>query len=220
MINLDMIGRLRDTKIYVGGTGTGSNFAALVQSAGRHSGLTNDLSENGGYGASDHTSFTTKRIPTLFFFTGLHSDYHKPSDTWDKINAAGGAQVLREVAEVAASIADAPLRPAFVTAAPSPHSGGVPGGAGSGYGPYFGSVPDFGQTEAGVKFADVREGSPAAKAGLKAGDILVEFAGKKVQNLYDFTYLLREHKPSDVVHVKVMRDRHPIEVDVTLTERR
>jgi membrane-associated protease RseP (regulator of RpoE activity) len=152
-----------------------------------HSELTNDLSETGGYGASDHTSFTTKRIPTLFFFTGLHGEYHKPSDTWEKINAEGGAQVLQEVAQVALAIADAPLRPAFGNAAPSPHSSSVPGTGGTGYGPYFGSVPDFGHTETGVKFADVREGSPAAKAGLKAGDILVEFAGKKVQKLYDFT---------------------------------
>jgi Zn-dependent M28 family amino/carboxypeptidase len=96
MINLDMIGRLRGGTVYVGGTGTGLGFNALVQQAGSHVGLNNDLSESGVYGASDHTSFTAKRIPTLFFFTGLHSDYHKPSDTWEKINAAGARRCFEK----------------------------------------------------------------------------------------------------------------------------
>ena len=91
--------------------------------------------------------------------------------------------------------------------------------SGGGYGPSFGSVPDFGEGVKGVKFADVREGTPAAKAGLKAGDILVEFDGKTIGNLYDFTYALRAKKAGDEVKVKVMRDGKPLEVSVLLTKR-
>jgi len=103
------------------------------------------------------------------------------------------------------------------------HAGDVAGSAGSGhsgYGPDFGSIPDFGEGVKGVKFADIREGSPAAKAGLKAGDVLVEFDGKPIQNLYDFTYALRAKKPGDEVMVKVMRGSEPVEVKVLLTKRK
>ena len=80
-------------------------------------------------------------------------------------------------------------------------------------------MPDFGEGITGVKFSDVREGSPAAKAGLKAGDVMVEWDGKPIQNLYDFTYALRGKKPGDEVKVKVMRDGKPLEVNVLLTKR-
>jgi S1-C subfamily serine protease len=94
------------------------------------------------------------------------------------------------------------------------------GGGGSGYGPNFGSIPDFNEPPKGVRFADVRDGTPAAKAGLKAGDILIEFDGKEIGNLYDFTYALRAHKPGDLVLVKVLRGSQIIEAKVLLTERR
>jgi S1-C subfamily serine protease len=90
---------------------------------------------------------------------------------------------------------------------------------GSGYGPWFGSVPDFGEGVQGVKFADVSAGSPAAKAGLQAGDVMVEFDGKAIQNLYDFTYALRAKKPGDEVKVKVMREGKAVEVSVVLGKR-
>jgi S1-C subfamily serine protease len=109
-----------------------------------------------------------------------------------------------------------------VKAAPaSPHGGGDTSNPGpiSGYGPYFGSVPDFAEGINGVKFADVRESSPAAKAGLKQGDVMVEFDGKPISNLYDFTYALRGKKPGDEVTVKVMRDSKPLTVTCTLSRR-
>jgi S1-C subfamily serine protease len=81
-------------------------------------------------------------------------------------------------------------------------------------------VPDFDEPPHGVRFADVRDGTPAAKAGLKAGDILIEFDGKDIANLYDFTFALRAHKPGDTVVVKVMRGSQKIEANVLLTERR
>jgi S1-C subfamily serine protease len=129
--------------------------------------------------------------------------------------------MLGMVAGVADALRDAPDRPAFVKlAAPAPHGGDSSNpGPISGYGPYFGSIPDFAEGIVGVKFADVREGSPAAKAGLKAGDIMVEFDGKALQNLYDFTYALRGKKPGDVVKVKVMRNGQPLEATATLSRR-
>jgi S1-C subfamily serine protease len=99
-------------------------------------------------------------------------------------------------------------------------SGQAASGGGSGYGPYFGSIPDFGQEENGVKFSDVRPGSPAAKAGFKAGDILVQFGDKPIHNLYDFTDALRRSKIGDVVEVQVMRDGKPVKAPVTLEQRK
>ncbi len=111
-------------------------------------------------------------------------------------------------------------RPKFVRVAPAhqPVAGGT--SSGGGYGPYFGSIPDFAEPPTGVRFSDVREGSPAAKAGLKGGDILIEFDGKKVQNLYDFTYILRTKKPGDTVKVKVLRDGKPLDAECTLEKRK
>jgi membrane-associated protease RseP (regulator of RpoE activity) len=219
MINMDMIGRLRDNKVYVGGMGTGSTFKPIVTAATDKEHFAADESQMGGYGASDHTSFTTKQIPTLFFFSGLHSDYHKASDTADKINAPDAIRLLDEVADISESLAEAPQRPEFIRVQEPAHAGSVSSSGSSGYGPYFGSIPDFGGPANGVRFSDVRDGSPAAKAGFKAGDVMVEFDGKPIQNLYDFTYALRAHKPGDTVKVKVLRDGKPVEADVLLTKR-
>jgi Zn-dependent M28 family amino/carboxypeptidase len=217
MINMDMIGRIQDGKVYLGGTGTGSTFDRMLEELKPPASLHLDLSEKTGYGSSDHTSFTTKQVPVLFFFSGLHGDYHKPSDTADKIDAPDAAILLDYVADVASYLEKADGRPQFVRVAEPVQTSS---GGGSGYGPAFGSIPDFNEPPKGVRFADVRDGTPAAKAGLKAGDILVEFDGKEIGNLYDFTYALRAHKPGDSVLVKVLRQGQTIEAKVLLTERR
>ena len=222
MINMDMIGRVRDQKLYVGGVGTGTTFKKLMDDVNGHYSYHTDLTE-AGYGSSDHTSFTTKQVPVLFFFSGLHADYHKPGDTWDKIDAPAATKLLNMISGLIERLEDDPARPQFVRVAdphpvvadPSAHSGKV-----SGYGPDFGSIPDFAEIPNGVRFADIRPGSPAAKAGLKAGDILTEFDGKPIQNLYDFTYALRAKSPGQVVLVKVLRGNQTIEAKVLLTERK
>ena len=215
MVNMDMVGRIKDSKLYVGGVGTGSTFKALLESASAGRNFTIEPSA-GGYAASDHTSFLAKKIPVLFFFSGLHSDYHKPSDTWDKINAESAAQLLDLISEATGSLLAAEQRPEFKEVETARSSGG----GGGGYGPYFGSVPDFGQAEGGVKFADVTPNSPAAKAGLKAGDVLVQFNDKPISNLYDFTDALRRSKVGDVVEVKCLRAGKTISARVTLEQRR
>jgi len=216
MLNMDMIGRIKNDKVYIGGVGTGSTLKAAVEQAAANSGFTIEYSP-GGYSSSDHTSFVAKQIPVLFFFSGLHSDYHKPSDTWEKIDPVTATRLLGVVAATAEELADAEERPAFLVVAEERPAGG---GDGRGYGPYFGSIPDFGQIENGVKFSDVRPGSPAAKAGLKAGDVLVEFAGEPIKNLYDFTDALRRSKVGEVVEVKVLRDGQPVTASVKLEQRK
>ncbi len=213
MINLDMIGRLENDRVFVGGIGTSPGFKDLIEGFNESVGLTLDYSESGN-GSSDHTSFNIKKIPVLFFFSGLHGDYHRPSDTSDKINAEGARKVLQlayQMIDYTANDTERPLYTQVIESRPISGSGG-------GYGPYFGSIPDFREVE-GVLFADVRAGSPAGKAGFAAGDIMVEFNGKQIQNLYDFTYALRAQKPGDVVMVVVDRDGEKITSEVTLEAR-
>jgi hypothetical protein len=221
MVNMDMIGRVRAGKVYVGGSDTGSTLRPLLDRVVPKHSLTIDYSGGPSEGSSDHTSFASKGVPVLFFFSGLHADYHKPSDTWDKIDAAGAVKVLALVSDTVNGLRSAGDRPAFIKVAPAAHGQGVGpvSSSGGGYGPYFGSIPDFGEGVNGVKFADVREGSPAAKAGFKGGDVMIEFDGKPIQNLYDFTYALQAKKPGDEVVVKVLRGGNPIEARVLLTPR-
>jgi hypothetical protein len=221
MINMDMIGRIKDDKVYIGGVGTGSTFKPILEQAQKEQAQKDSAFKieysAGGYSSSDHTSFVSKKIPVLFFFSGLHSDYHKPSDTWEKINAPSAAKLLDMIANVTLQLASAAQPPAFQTVVEDkPPSGGD----GRGYGPYFGSIPDFGETPNGVKFADVKPGSPAAKAGLKPGDVLIQFGDKPIKNLYDFTDALRRSKIGDVVEVKVLREGQPVTASVKLEQRK
>ena len=215
MINMDMIGRLTNDRLFVGGVGTSPNFKSWVEDFNKSVGLKLDYSES-GFGASDHTSFNAKKIPVLFIFSGLHADYHKPSDTYDKINAQGAVKVLSLVYPMLAKVANEPERLQYAQVQePQPQGGGA-----GGDGPYFGSIPDFRDDLKGVLFSDVRPDSPAAKAGLQAGDLMVQFDGKPIQNLYDFTYALRAKKPGDVVLVVVKRNDQEVKANVTLEARR
>jgi hypothetical protein len=216
MINMDMIGRLSKDKLYISGTGTSPEFKPLLEELEKSTGLDVQFSES-GYGASDHTSFNAKKIPVLFFYSGLHTDYHKPSDTADKINSEGAVKVTSLVYRITDRIANETPKLAYTEVAqPIPASRG----GGRGYGPYFGSVPDFRDDLKGVLFSDVQNNSPAAKAGLKAGDLMVEFDGKQILNLNDYAYALRGKQPGDVVTVVVKRNGADVKTDVTLEARR
>jgi len=219
MINMDMIGRIKDGKVYVGGVGTGSTLQKVLDEAHGDSTLKFEISQS-GYSSSDHTSFVMKKIPVLFFFSGLHSDYHTPSDTWEKISPDAAANLLNVVGRVTIELASEPAKPVFAEVVENNPHAGMPSSGGPGYGPYFGSIPDFGQTENGVKFSDVKAGSPAAKAGLKAGDVLIQFGAKPIKNLYDFTDALRSSKVGEVVPVTVLRDGKELKVDVKLEQRK
>ncbi|WP_321474887.1 M20/M25/M40 family metallo-hydrolase [uncultured Paludibaculum sp.] len=219
MINMDMIGRIKDGRVFVGGTGTGSTLLSILdETKPAHPRLKLDLSEQGGYGSSDHFSFTIKQVPVLFFFSGLHSDYHKPSDTWEKIDHVEAADLVNLVAEVTTRLQDAPRRPTYVKVS-TPAPAATATASASGGGAWFGSVPDMGETKGGFKISDVTKGSPADVAGLKGGDLIVEFDGKTISNLYDFTYALRSKKPGDVVPIKYNRDGKILETKATLKSR-
>ena len=220
MLNFDMVGRIQSRKLYVGGIGTAEPFGKLVEQAAAEHSLKVDTSRS-GYSSSDHTSFAAKKIPVLFFFSGLHSDYHKPGDTADKIDGEAAVSLLGVAARVVEGIEALEDRLAFVEDTPD-SSHGRPsgdGGGGGGYGPWFGSIPDFGEVPNGVKFADVRPGSPAAEAGLRGGDILTHWNDAPVENLYDFTYALRDSEVGELVQVRVLRDGQEVTAGVTLAER-
>jgi hypothetical protein len=222
MLNLDMVGRPKG-RIMVSGLETAPEIdGELKAAAAAIEGLEiRRFQEGAGVGSSDDTSFLLKKIPAVGFFSGFHGDYHRPSDDWPAIDGAGAARVASLAYELAARLASRAERPQYVAKAAPAHGSSPAGNAGSvgGYGPYFGSVPDFGESDAGVKFAEVRENSPAARAGLKAGDVMVSFDGKPIKTIYDFTYALREKKPGDEVEVKVMRGTEPLVVKVALTTR-
>jgi Zn-dependent M28 family amino/carboxypeptidase len=215
MMNLDMIGRPKDGKLTIGGMGTSPIFKEVIEAANKTANLKLSFQQS-GYGSSDHSSFYVKDLPVLFFFSGLHADYHKPSDSAEKILYADAARVGELALGTAMTLANRDEKPQFVKV----QEERPVGGGGGGYGAYFGSIPDMGEEVVGVKFADVREGSPAAKAGLKGGDVLIEFAGKPIKNLYDFTYALRAHRPGETVEVTVLRGQEKLTVPVKLEQRR
>ena len=219
MVNLDMVGRASG-RILVDGMANAPSIEEDLKAAESGSRIAMRALRGGpGAGASDDASFMLKKIPAINFFSGFHTDYHRPSDTWDKIDATGGAAVADLALALAQRLANRATRPEFVeTVKQDPHAGGSVS-AGSGYGPYFGSVPDFGSDDNGVKFAEVRGDSPAARAGLRGGDVLVSFGGVQIKTLYDFTFALREKKPGDRVEVTVLRDGKPLTTTVELTNR-
>jgi hypothetical protein len=216
MINMDMIGRIQNNRVYVGGTATGDSLKQILEQAIAGSPLQFDFSDQGGYGSSDHFSFVNRGVPVLFFFSGLHADYHKPSDTWDKINADAAARMLEVVARAAERLAAAESRPQCVKVQ-MPQQPAMASSSGSGA--WFGSVPDMGESKDGFRLSDVMKGSPAEEAGLRAGDVIIEFDGKPISNLYDFTYVLRTKKPGDTVTLRYRRGGEVREAQATLRSR-
>ncbi|HVE56408.1 MAG TPA: M20/M25/M40 family metallo-hydrolase, partial [Pyrinomonadaceae bacterium] len=212
MLNMDMVGRLTENKLTVGGIGTATEWNDLVKLRNLFPDLEssspskpNKTSTNpvitlaitplktifnlqlneDGFGPSDHSSFYGKQIPVLFFFTGTHSDYHKPSDTADKINYAGLEKVIGYVAEIVRSVDQNPVKPTYAVAKSSSTGGGR-----TAFNVTIGVIPGYGESTDGMLLDGVRDGSPAAIAGLKAGDKVVKFAGKEIRNVQDYTFVL------------------------------
>lgn len=215
MLNMDMVGRLGDDPLIVYGVGTSPSWRGMVEAADERSGL-ELTSQEAGYGPSDQTSFYGRGIPVLHFFTNLHGDYHRPTDDWQLIDFEGIEAVAGLVGDIASRVADAPERLAVVEGVGAPPADS---GEGRGYGAYLGTVPDFTYTEAGVRLGGVTRGSPADRAGLEAGDVLVGFDGREVADLYGFTDALRAHAPGDTVRLAVERDGTRVEVTAVLGSR-
>jgi hypothetical protein len=214
MVNLDMIGRLRSGTLFIFGTETSPDFPKLVRRAAGVARLGVNLTQ-GAFSPSDQTSFLARGVPVLFLFTGTHGEYHTPEDDAGLIDAAGEASVLRLVYEAAREMLNADARPTAI--AMPPHDVG-PGGAG--YGPYLGTIPDFGGKPGdGVLIQGVRKGSPAETAGLRAGDRIVEFDGVAVANLEEYAALLFAAHTGQRVVIVVLRDGERIAVEATLGQR-
>lgn len=212
MINMDMIGRLNDKNdLIVYGTGTSSKWKNILDDKNDYD--FNLTFNDEGFGPSDHSSFYGKKVPVLFFFTGTHSDYHKPSDDADKINAAGQEKVLKFVYDVALKIVNSETKPDYISVERKDT------GKMTGTKVYVGTVPDFAGEVDGYKLGGVTDGSPAAKAGLQAGDIIIKFGDKKISNIYDFTYALGDHVPGDKVNVLVKRDEKELTFEIELGSR-
>jgi hypothetical protein len=224
MINLDMVGRMKDDKLTVGGMGTASEWNELVKRRneiyfdnddGYGVGKKMNLQFNDdGFGPSDHSSFYGKKIPVLFLFTGTHDDYHKPSDTADKINYEGLEDVTSFVADLVKTIDQNPHRPAYAVA----KSSGMAGGR-SGFNISLGTVPSYTDSTDGMALDGVRDNSPAAKAGLKPGDKIVKLAGKDIRNVMDYTYVLGEMKAGEEYEVVVMRGTERLTMKIVPVKR-
>lgn len=223
MLNLDMVGRLVDNTVTVFGTGTAEEWEAIANAANATLDQPLKLAFSpDGYGPSDHASFTAAGIPVLFYFTNTHADYHRASDDWQKIDGDGIDRIARLATDVVhrlaggGDVATVALTPIEQERPPAPSAGE----SSRGYGPYFGSIPDMTPRDFGLRLTGVREGSPAAKAGLQAGDVVVEFDGKPIADIYAYTYALRAKKPGDVVKVVVERDGKRVTMTAVLEQRR
>jgi Peptidase family M28/PDZ domain len=200
MINADMVGRLRDGRLIVEGTGTSARWPELARAAS--SGLSLDLAlGTEGFGASDHTSFTAARVPVAFLFTGVHDDYHRPSDTADKINAAGEERVATLAARLALAVTEADERLAFVDPPRDPNKTGT-----RAFKVSLGTVPDYAYAGKGVRLTGVRPDAPAMRAGLKAGDVIVKIGEHEVTNMHDYMFSFGDLEPGREVVVEVERD--------------
>jgi TolB protein len=217
MVNLDMVGAMKDDKLVALGAESAPEWKPLLETLSGETKLA-ITSSGDGYGPSDQTSFYAKQIPVLHFFTGTHERYHTPDDDADAINFAGAERIADLTARVAAAIARGDVTPTYARLAAAP----AMQGDSRGYGAYLGTVPDFTAMEAsggGVKLADVRAGGPADKAGIKGGDVLVEMAGTRIENLYDMTYALQDHKPNETIDVVVLRNGERVTLRATLGSR-
>ncbi len=208
MVNMDMIGRLDADKLIAVGSGTAPEWNPLLDRLNADAKFSLSRSES-GFGSSDQQSFYNAKVPVLFFFTGLHGDYHRPSDTADKINYPGEAKVLALVARAAQAIADAPARPGFTQIT-------VVQEQPARFRVSLGSIPAYGYEGEGVQLDGVRPGSPAEKAGMQKGDIIVKFGARVIKNVQEYTLALGDYKPGDVVEIIIKRGEQTRTVKATL----
>jgi C-terminal processing protease CtpA/Prc len=214
MVNFDMVGRLRG-RLSVGGADSGTRIRTVVNDVAQHEGVALEVSGS-PYGPSDHSRFYAAGVPVLFFSTGGHSDYHQPSDTADKIDAAGMARVAAVGARVVDRLASA-ARPVYAQVAlPSRRQGqdgSAPGGA------LLGIVAVARPGNDGLRLSSVMPGTGAERAGLREGDVIVRFAGTAIDGLEELRGLIRGRKPGDSVPVLYLRDGEVRSTSATLGPR-
>jgi hypothetical protein len=215
MINMDMVGRLRENRLRVLGTDSADEWPDLVQTACAKARIACSVGGD-GFGPSDQTPFYASGVPVVQLFTGAHSDYHKPSDTPDKINGAGAAQIAQMASDLAGAIAAREGRLTLKKAEAPPARGDV-----RSFNAALGTIPDYAgppNGQRGVLLAGVRPGGGADVAGLKRGDILVRLGSHEVGSVEDLMYVLNASRPGERVKATVLREGRKIELDVTFQE--
>ncbi len=228
MLNMDMIGRLEGRTLVVEGVGTAEEWTDILLAANQSTARPLSIAVTpDGFGPSDHSSFYGEGLPVLHFFSNTHVDYHRPSDDWDKVDIEGLGQIVDLVSEVAFDVAGVSgsderialtrVEPDLAAAHGQDPSSSTTGG---GYGPYLGTIPDMVPVDSGLRLTGVREGSPAADAGIRGGDIVVEFAGREIGDIYTYTYALQDHEPGDAVEIVVLRDGERLTLTAVLGDRR
>lgn len=206
MINLDMVGRLDDKNtVTVGGYGTSPLWSDVVHSQKKVPFTIK--TDSSGTGPSDHTSFYRKNIPVLFFFTGTHSDYHKPSDDSDKINYTGALHITRYIV----SLVEAVNRSGKLAFTPTREV--QPGGRSS-FSVTLGIMPDYSFSGTGVKADGVSDGRPAKKAGIKTGDIITKLGDYPVNSMQGYMQALGKFKKGDQTKVVVKRGEEELIFDI------
>ena len=227
MLNMDMIGRMKEKRLMIGGVGTAAEWRKLIEDENSRQGMayadrlssspgplfTLALNED-GYGPSDHSSFYSKQVPVLFFFTGAHDDYHKPSDTADKIDYESEARVVALVAGLVSSIDASPRRPTYTVSKSEGARRPM------GFRVTLGLVPNYAEATDGMKIDGVRDDSPAAHAGLRAGDRVTRLAGRDVKNVYDYTYALGEMRAGAEYEIEIVRGSQTLKLKITPTARK
>jgi aminopeptidase YwaD len=243
MINLDMIGRLRDNRLTIDGVGTAKEWPTILANANLSNEIQVTLSQttshptssshlpvvtgaNGetiaaintkkfsltlnqsGFGPSDHASFSTKQVPVLAFWTGLHEDYHRPTDTADKVNYSGIARIVAFVQDILQQVDMSKQRLTYTEVKDDSR------GRSASFRVYLGTVPSYADSSNGLKLDFVKDGSPAAKAGLKAGDRIVKLSGREIRNVYDYTFALSEMKAGEEYEVEIVRGNENLKLKV------
>jgi hypothetical protein len=203
MVNMDMIGRLNDKPVVLGGVGSSGNFVNIIADASNSHTLEIETNMGGmDFGRSDHASFYRENIPVLFFFTGAHEDYHKPTDDWDKIDYKGEKKILDFIYDLIIDVSQLEKKPAFAE---------IETNTGNNQNPVFkvtfGIIPAYGSQKVGLEIDGLsKKDGPAAKAGMKKGDIITAINGKDVRNIYDYMARLTDLKPGQKVKVTINRE--------------
>ncbi|MEP6615324.1 MAG: M20/M25/M40 family metallo-hydrolase [Ginsengibacter sp.] len=205
MINLDMVGRLNDSthSLIIGGYGTSPSWSSILPVKDKNFIIKFDSS---GVGPSDHTSFYRKNIPVLFFFTGTHSDYHKPTDDVDKINFPGEVQIVKYIYKILETT-DKEQKLAFLKTR-EPQMGQ------SRFTVSLGIMPDYTFNGAGVRADGIVDGKIAQKAGIHAGDIIVQLGDYKFSDVMSYMGVLNKFKRGDATRVKVIRGKEELTFDI------
>ena len=213
MINMDMIGRLDEKAVTVGGTGSAKDLSDIVEKVQNKHSLKIEKNMSGmDFGRSDHASFYKENIPALFFFTGAHQDYHKPTDDWDKIDYQGEKDILNFLYDLIIQLSNIEQKLLFTEIIDKSPNNESPS-----FNVTFGVIPSYGSQKVGMEIDGIsRKGGPADKAGMKKGDVIIEINRKKVRNIYDYMARLADLKNGDKIIVKIIRDTEEMELILEL----